>query len=120
MKDFFQKLHRFKPQSSRSESSELYLVGFGFRQNEETLKKQKDFENLTPEEQKEHFLNEKIREYKRLIVSQNILEEEKDKFREEIEKEFNVNLKKMKFDPKEMEELSKIVKEEEDQVNKLK
>jgi 23S rRNA (uridine2552-2'-O)-methyltransferase len=118
IKKFFNKINRFKPASSRSESSELYLICIGYLESEELIKEAEKIAKMNP---KEHFEQEKdkaIREYHLNRLNKYFLLEDLDNQRESIKNKFKVDPEAIKLDPKEEEELRKIINEEEEKVQK--
>lgn len=59
---YFNKIHRFKPASSRQESSELYLICLGYLNNEELKREAEELMKMEPSE----FLEKRKQEYKGL------------------------------------------------------
>jgi hypothetical protein len=111
-KNHFNKIHRFKPSSSRSESSELYLVCIGYLINEEL---KKEAEKIAKMDSKEYFETSKeqaLKAYRLAKLNSFTLLEDLDKMKKEIEQKFKVDPEKIRVDPKEEEELKKIIEDE--------
>jgi 23S rRNA (uridine2552-2'-O)-methyltransferase len=112
IKKYFNRITRFKPSSSRSDSSEIYLVCLGYLENEELKKEADNLQKMKPEEYFENQKTEALKEYRLMKLNELTLLEDLDKFREEIIKKFKIDPEKTKLDPKEEEELTKHIHEE--------
>lgn len=114
---YFKNIHRFKPSSSRSESSELYLVCLGYLENEELKKEAEAISKMSKEEYLEQEKNNALKEYRLAKLNEMTLLEDLDKMKEEIIKKFKIDPETVKVDPKEEEELKKIIEEENEKLH---
>lgn len=112
IKNYFNKIHRFKPTSSRSESSELYLVCLGYLENEELKKEAEEIMKMQPSDYLEKRKEEALKEYKMNKLNRQFPLEELDKMREEIMKKYKLDPDKIKIDEKEAEEIRKMLDDE--------
>lgn len=112
IKKYFNKIHRFKPASSRSDSSELFLVCIGYLENEELKKEAEEITKLSPEEFFEKEKTAALKQYKLAKLNELTLLEDLDKMKEEIKAKFKIDPDKIKIDEKEEEELKKTIAEE--------
>jgi len=113
----FNKINRFKPSSSRSESSELYLVCVGYLENEELKKETEKITKMSEEEIFEKNKKESIRAYKYAKLNQFTLLEDLDNMREKIQKTFKIDPETIKMDPKEEEEIKTMIEKENDKLH---
>jgi 23S rRNA (uridine2552-2'-O)-methyltransferase len=117
IRKYFKTINRFKPASSRSESSEMYLVCLGYLENEILKKEAEDLAKMTPEEYFENQKKEAIKNYRLMKLNKLTLLEELDKFRDEIMTKYKVDPEKIKVDPKEEAEMAKLIQEENDRLH---
>lgn len=118
IKSYFNKIHRFKPASSRSESSEIYLVCLGYLENEELKKETEELMKMKPSEYLEQRKMEALKEYKLCKFNRRYLLEDLEEKRKEIIDKYKIDPEKLKIDIKEQEELKKMIDEENDEVRK--
>jgi 23S rRNA (uridine2552-2'-O)-methyltransferase len=117
IRKYFKTINRFKPSSSRSESSEMFLVCMGYLENEILKKEAEDLAKMTPEEYFENQKKEVIKNYRLMKLNKLTLLEDLDKYRDEIISKYKIDPEKIKVDPKEEAEISKLIQEENDRLH---
>jgi len=116
IKKYFNKVNCFKPSSSRSDSSEMFLVCISYLENENLRQEAEEITKLSAEEYFEQQKNNAIREYKIAKLNNLTLLEDLDKMKEEILNKFKIDPDKLKLDEKEEKELRKIIDDENEKI----
>jgi 23S rRNA (uridine2552-2'-O)-methyltransferase len=104
---YFNKIHRFKPGSSRQDSSELYLICLGYLENEELKKEAEEAMKMEPSDYLEKKKNEAIKEWKIYKFNPECDWEKLDELRNEIMQKFKTDPGKIKIDDSEENEIKK-------------
>ena len=114
---YFEKIQRFKPASSRSESSELYLICTGYMQNEKLKSEIEKVQNTDINEFIEKKKNDAIKNYKFKKFDKDFEADKLSKLRDDIINIFKVDPESIKVSKEEEEEIIKILEEEKKEVN---
>ncbi len=113
---YFEKIQRFKPASSRSESSEIYLICFGYMQNQKLKSEIERIENTDINEFIDKKKNDAIKNYKFKKYDTEFDKEKLNKLREDIIKIFKLDPEEIKITKDEEEEIKKIMENEKKEV----
>ena len=114
---YFEKIQRFKPASSRSESAEMYLICFGYMQNEQLKDEIEKLEKTEIPELLEKKKNDTIKRYKFAKYDKDYNPEELKIFREDMINIFKIDPEAIVISKEEEEEILRILVEEKKEVN---
>ena len=112
LENYFGKIHKFKPTSSRSESSEMYLVCQGFMESEKIKEEAERIKKMTNEEFFEEEKSKALHEYRMKSLDNLTFLEDLDKLSKEIKERFSVDPETIKYDEQENEKLRSQIEEE--------
>lgn len=116
---YFEKIQRFKPASSRSESSELYLVCIGYMQNQKLKSEIEKIQNTDINEFVEKKKNDAIKNYKFKKFDKDFEQDKLSKLRDDIVNIFKVDPESIQVTKEEEEEILKILEQEKKEVNNI-
>lgn len=116
---YFEKIQRFKPASSRSESSELYLICTGYMQNAKLKDEINKIQNTDVKDLVEKKKNEAIKNYKFKKFDNEFEPEKLAKLRDDIINIFKVDPENIKVTKEEEDEIKNIIEQEKKEVNKV-
>ena len=114
---YFEKIHRFKPASSRSESSEMYLICLGFMEGQKLKDEINKIEGSDMKEMLDKKKNDSLRNYKLKKFDDKFDTEELKVLRENIINVFKVDPEDMKYEDDEIEEIKQIIEKERKEVS---
>jgi len=114
---YFEKIQRFKPASSRSESSELYLICIGYMQNQKLKSEIEKIQNTDINEFVEKKKNDAIKNYKFKKYDKDFEPEKLAKLRDDIINIFKVDPENIQVTKEEEEEIQNILEQEKKEVN---
>jgi hypothetical protein len=114
---YFEKIQRFKPASSRSESSEMYLICTGFMESQ----KLKDQINKIENSDLQDLINKKkddyLRNYKLKKFDEKFNLEELRALRENIIDIFKIDPEKIQYSEEEIKEIKDLIEKDKKEVN---
>lgn len=114
---YFEKIQRFKPASSRSESSEMYLICTGYMQGEKLKSEIEKLEKTDVNELIEKKKAEALKTYKFSKFDEEFDQQKLRKMREDIINIFKIDPDNIEVTKEEEEEIRKILEKEKKEVN---